>query len=325
MDVHMQGHCVLPQEVTDRNVLSARARGLPAVQTMRSRKRLAIVGGGPSVRDHLEEIRAFDGDIWAINATNQWLRERDIASTSFSVDPQPELAPMMVGSTSAVLAEACDPSVFDTVGGVPVWTLETTRGQCGSTSASAAFWAGIVSGHEQIVLYGCESSISSKGETHVDRIERFPHLMTIEAGGKRYLTEAGLYVQAQELATIIKTHPTRFSERSGGLLRGLIENEKFKTVWVSPALREKLRPQTMIPEGMIASRLQELIDGRKKAADDLAFVKANIHAYDGAIKECRHWLAVAAEANARAMQAGPPVADHHIPPSGRNGAAQHAN
>ena len=56
----------------------------------------------------------------------------------------------------------------------------------------------------------------------------------------------------------------------------------------------------MIPKTFLDKRIAELIDNRKKAKADLDFIQANVHAYDGAIKECRLMLACIAEADARA-------------------------
>ena len=47
---------------------------------------LAIVGGGPSVKDHLDELRAWPGHIWGVNAACTWLAKQGIGSLFFSVD-----------------------------------------------------------------------------------------------------------------------------------------------------------------------------------------------------------------------------------------------
>lgn len=241
------------------NVLYSRSLGLPyaKVQPAHERK-LAIVGGGPSVADHLEEIRSFDGDIWAINGACAFLRERGIDSTFVSVDPHEIVAKWAVGAKKAILCSRVDPKVHEVLKGAEITLFDLIQDKeegvhCCSSTASLGFDLGTDLGYRSVVWYGCEGNWagstaensgnqSDKTHAYPEPSEKREERMVVLCGGVEYLTAPDFYVQSCELAEIIRKFSRHFSERSGGLLRAMIENEDHDIVRVSRSLMEKLKP-----------------------------------------------------------------------------------
>ena len=96
-----------------RNIAHARGLGLPEPVEVASHDRsLAVVGGGPSIKDFLDEIRAHD-EIWAINGACSYLRSQGIESVFFALDPHPIVTKWAEGAKQALLVERCDPSTFE--------------------------------------------------------------------------------------------------------------------------------------------------------------------------------------------------------------------
>lgn len=208
-------------------------------------RKLAVVGGGPSLLNHVEELREWDGGIWAINGVNKWLRDRGIFSIFFALDPHPIVAKWAKGATDALICSRCDlrafaelttarVTVFDLVNDIPNGFMAC------SSSATAAFHLGIELGYRDLTFFGCEGSYISESHAYMDeqRVDR----MLVECGGKEYLTAPDFYQQSVELSTLIKKFPKHFHERSGGLLRAMVEESDHDIVKVSRSIYESLRP-----------------------------------------------------------------------------------
>ena len=231
------------------HVAHAKARGYPEVREQEPHgRRLAVVGGGPSILAHLEEIREFS-DIWAINGACRFLREHGIDSTLLTLDPCDFLAPRVSGAVKAMLATRCHPDVFDALQGADITVFDavndTQNGFWAScASVTVAFHLAAVLGYRKTVFYGCEGSFGD-GTTHayMDEGELQDYRFVVECGGKRYLTAPDLYMLTTQMAALLRRSINgSFTERSGGLLRALIADEKHDIVQVSRALLNDLRP-----------------------------------------------------------------------------------
>lgn len=239
-----------------RNVAHSRTLGLPFVRMVEPHGRpLAIVGGGPSLRDHVHELRTFEGDIWGINGACAWLRERGIESTFISVDPHHIVAQWAPGAKKALLGTRTDPSVFEILRGADVTLFELEQEdpvngmRCGSSTASLGFHLAVDLGYRTGVFYGCEGSwpAENPGNPEGQATHAYPEpsqqraeRMLISCGGREYLTAPDFYVQSCELAAVIRMFPLHFSERSGGLLRAFIENDDHEISKVSQAMYQEL-------------------------------------------------------------------------------------
>jgi len=238
-------------EIILANAAGAEARGLPFIERMAPHERpLAVVGGGPSVLAHLDELRAFT-DIWAINGTCQWLKGHGIESILFSVDPGEDMPPLCEGVERAILASNCHPGAFDALGGKDVRIFHTFLREdigpeivalCerfaivpGTTSACSAPLAALRMGYKRIVYFGCEGSFAET--THSFKDEDHESQVIVRAGGKDFRTNLQFYMQSEYLAKLCRLFPTFLCERSGGLLRAMIEHPD---TWEVAALSEHL-------------------------------------------------------------------------------------
>jgi hypothetical protein len=208
-------------EVFSRNSLSS-----PDVPEPTGSGPLAVVGGGASIINHIDELREWPGEIWAINGTADYLRENGIECWFYSVDPDPDLAGMVSGK--AVLAKHCDPKCFQNAD----VAYKTTGPFAGPTSAVAATSLGLKAGFTPITFFGCESNYGE--QTHAYRDEVLPNLVELDCGGEIFLTKLELILQAEQLAGVINRFPEHFSERSGGFLRAMIEHGGYAVKRVSP-------------------------------------------------------------------------------------------
>lgn len=249
--IEVQGHCHMEADVLNANSEHSAALGLPVIEKMSliNAGHLAVVGGGRSVLDQLETLRAWGGAIWAINGTCQWLASEGIESTLFSVDPDPCLAELAVGCGKAILGSHCDPLVFHVLkdADVTIFHSEHVKDAVspmigGSTSATRVPKAALMLGYREIHYFGCESSYDGATHTFKDEAGNEKQLI-IRAGGKEYRTTLQFMVQAENLAKLIRELPHLFKDRSGGLLAAMVEHwDTWEVVALSGALRDVIDP-----------------------------------------------------------------------------------
>ena len=230
------------------NVAHARSLGLPYFRESEPHgRRLAVVGGGPSIVDHLDEIREFT-DIWAINGACRFLREHGIESTAFSLDPFPIVAPRIAGAKKALLCTRCDPLVFETLKGAEISLFDVMHEEPGGIWAScstvlATFHLATLQGYRQTVFYGCEGSFAEQSHAYMNDPDTKDYHFVVECGGKHYLTAPDLYMQTQQMAQFFRLAINdSFTERSGGLLRAMVACPEHNVVQVSRALMAGLKP-----------------------------------------------------------------------------------
>lgn len=212
--------CVPVEEMT-RNAELARALGLPSVELA---GHVAVVGGGPSLADHLDELRAWKGPIWAINGTWKWLKERGVTATFFTVDPKPQAWLNLGLGDSALVAMVGSPELFRSVMGGHVRTFELGAhgALSGVTSATATPHLAVQMGHRSVTFFGCDSSFSEDA-SHVYAAEEPEHLIAVDVAGRAFVTKPEFVMQAEDLARLVRELPKFCRNRSGGLLAALIE------------------------------------------------------------------------------------------------------
>jgi hypothetical protein len=186
---------------------------------------LAIVGGGASVLDHLDALRDWPGDVWAVNQTAAWCRDNGVSCWFYSVDPNPELAAYVSGR--AVLADTCHADTFAATDGA----RKVTGPAPGPTSAVAAGYYAIKYDFTGATFFGCDSSYGAA--THVYRDEPVADMARVECGGRAYLTKLELISQAEQIASLVRSFPAYFTAASGGFLGALLEHGDHDVTHVS--------------------------------------------------------------------------------------------
>jgi len=242
--------CIVPLDTW--KMQAAENAHWPRVELGKARNRpLAVVGGSPQVLHDLEELRAWPGDIWAINYTAEWLLSHGIESTLFTVDPggdPNDPGPVNSPVRKRLLATSCPPAMFteDTLAFDMVEThaLGFAGGTC---SATRAPFLALSMGYTDVHFFGCEGSF--EGADHVDRDECarpelnevFQRRFIVRAGGRDYITRPDYYVQCIEFVRLFTEFSCVFKNRSGGLLKAMLDYpDTWEVIAVSAGLKAHL-------------------------------------------------------------------------------------
>jgi hypothetical protein len=215
------------EEGRDRNAAHARSLGVPFVSyppaTWRDHP-LAVIGSSPTLASHIDELRAWPGERWAINTAWLWCRDNGIAATFLTVDPAPWDISFLPAGTKALLASCCDPSLFAAARDCDVTTFDLGPGGVipFSTSAGTAMMLGRVLGHREIALFGCQSSYCNPDVPTVNSKQQIDGLLIVHCGTGFHVTTPQLLNQAETMARLILAYPEIYSERSAGLLGALV-------------------------------------------------------------------------------------------------------
>lgn len=188
---------------------------------------LAIVGGGPSVAEHIEELREWPGDIWAINGAFRWLKERGIKSTFFTIDPEtykhtdnPTFA--HIGCDDKVLVSPRIPcEVIDHCirVGADITYFDV---HAYVTGATVAFRLAPLLGKVDVTAFGCESCYLEGGSSHIYENHPVRDRIVVECDDESFLTKPELLEQAKYLSFVIRGAPEVYKEHSGGLLGAMV-------------------------------------------------------------------------------------------------------
>ena len=223
--------CCVSEETRSRNIALA-----PDLPEPSGTGKLAIVAGGTSAANHIDELRGWDGDIWAINATHKWLRSKGIESTTFSADPQSVITNILVGSTSAILASHSDPSMFKAMDGKECYIIDgSVSGP--TTSVVAAVYA-VKAGYDNVHIFGCDGSYGKK-TTHVGDGMHYGELIKLNCNENEYETRLEYIAQTEQLVGAIKAFPQFLKNRSGGFLKDLIESGDYTVTNLSEIIKHE--------------------------------------------------------------------------------------
>ena len=239
MEWHFEG--TASPETIDRHIAHAKSLGLPQPAGT-GKARLAVVGAGPSVLAHVDEIKAFDGDTWIIGSAFPWAKLNGIDGVYFNIDPSEDCAEECVGAKEAILGTSIHPSVFTALNGAKkaVFDLVETseRLNHGVTTATAVPELALLMDYTEVIFYGCESSFDER--MHVGRENNSNKWMVVESDGQTFKTGPAYYAQAEFLATIIRRFPQHFKERSGGFLRAMVNTMDYDLKQATRALYDTL-------------------------------------------------------------------------------------
>lgn len=225
------------KETLARNRAHALSLGLPMLGAARA-PFLAVVGGGPSVADHLDELRYWPGVIWAINGTFNWLRDRGILSQFFSTDPLPGIADLCRQADSAVMATWCSPDAFSAMPSAHVELVDLAEYPAvGPSTACCAPLIAANAGFRSVSFFGCESSFKD-GATHAYSVDRPMNFLEVECNGKRFMTSPQMLMQAEYLADILREALGYCVDRSGGLLAAVVADPDVDVIAASRSVYE---------------------------------------------------------------------------------------
>jgi hypothetical protein len=224
-----------------KNLTTNLERSIPRCEPLpeRENNRLAIVGSGPSVRDYLDELRTFDGHVWAINGAYNFLQDNGIVANGFvGCDPLLGLSDYLKRpnpATTFYLAGTCDPTTFDAVEGqdVRMWFLKSQNIKYpgglwvvtgGTTCLLRAPFLAWMLGFRNVSIYGADSSFDTDGRycytdgTYQWDSEAPVNWVMTENGEGPFPTEICLMKQATQFHAIKQLWRGEMTFRCGGLL-----------------------------------------------------------------------------------------------------------
>jgi uncharacterized Rossmann fold enzyme len=204
-----------------------------------------IVGGGPSLEDTLDAIKwrkSIGQDVWALNGSADWLRNRDIVPDYHAcVDARPDNSRFFRrpdGETTYLVGSQCDPSLFNLLDGqdVILWhpnsdgVAETLAGETrpvhliggGSTVGLCAIVLAYALGYRKIHLYGFDSSY--REDTHhayMQNLNDADFIVDVLAGDRKFRAAPWMVQQAEEfcsLATYLADEGCTITVAGDGLL-----------------------------------------------------------------------------------------------------------
>jgi hypothetical protein len=210
------------------------------VEQLQATGPLAIVGGGPSILNYTYTLQSWSGPVWAINRSWKWCRDNGIEATFFSYDANPSVTEMVDGAEKAILGKKVDPMVFNRLSGKSVWI--GTGDISGTTSVGEAIVTGLVTQHPKVTLFGCEGCFQPKQSHAYAHFESRDELV-IWCGGMHFWTNPQMLMASVELSSFIRSAPDVLNERSGGLLRAMVETPEYEIVGYSEGLEARLVAQ----------------------------------------------------------------------------------
>jgi len=234
-----------PEEVKENTKLS---KGYPRVEwAVYEYPVCAVVGGGPSVKKRLDELKEFRGDIFAINDTAGYLSDNGISCYLYAIDVTKtpyRIGPLVKGAIFGSRVNQVQFKqfkreqirVFDLVEEDQINGIEG-----GPTAACRTHHLFLKMGYKGVKYFGCEGSIVREA-THITGYSEAAYncMIIISAAGVEYLTNAAFMMQSEFLSNIIREHKRFFFDASGGLLRAMIENpETWEVVAVGDDLKER--------------------------------------------------------------------------------------
>ncbi len=266
--IHWESAPNVSQDARDANAKVIEALGLP---NHRGSGRLAVVGGGPSIRDHIEELRNWDGQIWAVNGTINWCIDNGIKAWFYTADAMPPKtwAADLSRVTKAVLAPDVSVKMVEHLQKIGAEITLTGPIHSGPTSANASDYLSLECGYRNITYFGCEGSFEPEN-THAYGTNPIPDWMIVEVGGEYHKTKSEFVSQAVMLSSVINAFPHIYSEKSGGLLRAMIKHGFEHDVYsVANSLFAKLKDRPVISphdETILALTEHDMLAQAAKAA-----------------------------------------------------------
>lgn len=193
---------------------------LPRLKTHKPHKRkVAIVGSGPSLKETVEELKTFNGTIIAINSAYDILLDNGIQPTIFlSMDGQEVLNKYLQNKNSSTiyyLASNCAPEVFDYLkdNEVVLWHCRTNGIDypededhliVGSGSLIAAVRVAKRLGYRDIHLFGSDCSYVDSLYAHDKKVIPSPSVI-VQANGKEYISTPTLINIVNDFALLYRT------------------------------------------------------------------------------------------------------------------------
>ena len=275
--------CNTPDEQLTSNILYNAARDLKWVAFQEAHDRIAVLcGGGPSLADHLDEIRSYKQNgatIFAMNAASQFLRENGIEpDAQVMADAKPESVGLYDPDCKMhYIASQCDRKMFEQPGHVILWHLAISEDMDkyfprervkaggyalvggGAAVGNSALCLSYVLGYRTMHLYGYDSSHREDASHAYDQpMNRFIPTVGVEWGGKLYKSSVAMKAQAEKFqitGQALKQEGCSIYVHGDGLLPAMWNTDasdmtmrdKYRLLWLTDMYRAGSPAEQLIP------------------------------------------------------------------------------
>lgn len=235
--------CVVDAATRQAYIGYAAGLGLPVLKLRHEHGgTVAICGSGPSLRTQLDVLRAWPGEVWAINNALNYLIDEGVCVTGFvALDPQDDIADCVAKRHPNVkyyISSVCHPKVFQMLTGLDVMVWHALQHDCqnppgelqvsgGMFTSHRAPVVAYVRGFRDIHIFGCDASFDRGSYAWEDAegdgsLCGYTDVITVRAGGKLFRTSPILMHQAAFFARMADTFPCPLHFHGEGLTQTFV-------------------------------------------------------------------------------------------------------
>lgn len=193
--------------------------------TSRERPKLAVVGGGHSAAEHIDELKAWDGDVWAIKGTVRWLFDHGIKSTLVSCHPYYD-DDWANCADRALLSSACPKGLFESLRcPIEIFHTDVKRERMivgGCTTLAKTPHLALLMGYREVHFFGADSSADGASHTYQDKSSV---RLNIVCDGREFSAQPDWVWQAEHMQQLFEAGPRVYKNRSGGLMEAMIKTK----------------------------------------------------------------------------------------------------
>lgn len=278
--------CNTSDEDLHRNISRNSRLVLPWVRMEKAHDRVAVLcGGGPSIADHAEEIKALQAQgatVFAMNGASSFLRSVGIAADAQVIGDAKQETSQLVDTDCGryYIASQAHADTMDAAMGcgvVTVWHLGISEDMDdlfpaerrkaggyaliggGASVGNSAMCLAYVLGFRRIEVYGYDSCHrDDKSHAYDQPMNRFIPTVDVEWAGKKYVASVAMKAQAEKFqitGQALKQEGCVISVHGEGLLPAmwntkpsdLAEADKYRLMWATEAYREVSPGEAVAP------------------------------------------------------------------------------
>jgi hypothetical protein len=202
--------CNTVDEIKERNAKINQRRDIVRFSTGKPNdQKVMIVGGGSSLVECLDEIKARKQNgfhLWATNNTYKFLQSHGIQPDAHVIlDARPENIEFLTNDLAITyfLHVSCDPSLFDKLNDCNVIMYDLGGEATGTTVGLKALYLAGFSGFSEFYLYGFDSSYRDKAHhAYSQPLNDSENVIEITVEGRSFKCAPWMAIQAEEFQTI---------------------------------------------------------------------------------------------------------------------------
>ena len=292
--VKIATRCIADTDTQWKHIQSALKRDLSEFLPLEHThdQQVVLVGSGPSVAEHIEDVKRHKADghlIFAIKGAHDYLIDHGvIPHCALMVDPQVKITKCFKRKRKDVIyfiASQCHPGVFRAFEGYPVirWHLQSKeimqRMQAvgvqvgmvggGSTSGLRGMLIAYLMGYREAHLYGFDSCLrgnlekirGSNGREDGENVKggKKGKIMVVTEGQKQFECGKAMASQANEFCDVMNVMPgLKVTAYGDGLIQQVIREVEIKN-WIQDEVKAKMESTGL--DKKIVSAVEIAFDG----------------------------------------------------------------